>query len=344
MVFAALRPHVHGRGLAHSFGRRSSLPSSTSLAGATQTSTVFIPPAKPVKALASFVTLFGVVIIIFVVWRIGVWRRRKRLAESIRRRGEKALHLDIENGYSEKVLVVPPPGEGTVWVPMIKPFRPTETISVPQTAASKTSRSKQLWENIGKISSESSPPPAYFIANNTTERYTPDSTPPSTAVIDVKPAAAPQPLIPMPPIPPSFTAAPASPPLSPRSSSFSNKSWSPGSRRMSKGKRIPRLMSVTDTFVPSLRDELPVKIGEVVRLLEEYEDEWCLVQRVGRPDAPKGVVPRFCLEERPEVVPPPGRRVSRPSHHKLPIPPQGDGRSPSVLTVADLPLRTPKHF
>jgi hypothetical protein len=50
-------------------------------------------------------------------------------------------------------------------------------------------------------------------------------------------------------------------------------------------------------------DELSVAVEETVRLLEEYEDEWCLVQRVGRVDAMKGVIPRFCLMERAEVVP-----------------------------------------
>lgn len=50
-------------------------------------------------------------------------------------------------------------------------------------------------------------------------------------------------------------------------------------------------------------DELYISVGETVRLLEEYEDDWCLVQRVGRIDAAKGMVPRFCLSERPEVVP-----------------------------------------
>jgi len=52
-----------------------------------------------------------------------------------------------------------------------------------------------------------------------------------------------------------------------------------------------------------MEDELSLSVGETVRLLEEYEDDWCLVQRVGRIDAEKGVAPRFCLSERLEVVP-----------------------------------------
>ncbi|KAJ3483183.1 hypothetical protein NLI96_g6493 [Meripilus lineatus] len=68
------------------------------------------------------------------------------------------------------------------------------------------------------------------------------------------------------------------------------------------GKKLPRLMTVVYTFVPTLADELSIKLGETIRLIEEYEDEWCLVQRVGKPDAEKGVIPRFCLQERPEVI------------------------------------------
>jgi len=62
-------------------------------------------------------------------------------------------------------------------------------------------------------------------------------------------------------------------------------------------------MTVANDFDATMDDELCVTAGEAVRLLEEYEDEWCLIQRVGRIDAEKGAIPRFCLMERPEVVP-----------------------------------------
>jgi len=62
-------------------------------------------------------------------------------------------------------------------------------------------------------------------------------------------------------------------------------------------------MTVVHSFEPSMDDELPITFGETIRLLEEYGDDWCLVQRVGRMDAEKGVIPRLCLTERPEVVP-----------------------------------------
>jgi hypothetical protein len=255
---------------------------------------------------------------VFVVWRIGVWRRKRRLAAATS--GQKGITdhkptvIDIETGYREKVLTVAPPGEGTVWVPMVRPFYPNQ-ITVPPTAK-KSSRSKMLWGNDNKL--PSTPPPAYYVTNNTVERYTPST--PSTVSFEDKSA-----IIPLPPTPTLGMSTTASPPLSARSSSFSHKSWSPSSRRASKGngnKRLPRLMSVCDTFVPSLSDELEIKLNEVVRLLEEFEDEWCFVQRVGRRDAPKGIIPRFCIQERPEVIPAHGQRVSytKPhSHSKLPI-------------------------
>jgi len=82
------------------------------------------------------------------------------------------------------------------------------------------------------------------------------------------------------------------------------------SSRMSIGaKKLPRLMTVAALYIPSMSDELPVRLGETIRMIEEYEDEWCLVQRVGRTDE-RGVIPRFCLAERQEVIPRTGKRAS----------------------------------
>lgn len=68
-------------------------------------------------------------------------------------------------------------------------------------------------------------------------------------------------------------------------------------------------MVVVALYIPSLSDELPIRLGETIRMVEEYEDEWCLVQRVGRTEE-RGVVPRFCLTERQEVIPRTGQRGS----------------------------------
>ncbi|KAF7296276.1 hypothetical protein HMN09_01096900 [Mycena chlorophos] len=59
-----------------------------------------------------------------------------------------------------------------------------------------------------------------------------------------------------------------------------------------------RLMTVVNPFVPTMDDELPITVGETIRVLEEFHDGWGLVQRMGRGDAPKGVVPMTCLAER----------------------------------------------
>lgn len=68
-------------------------------------------------------------------------------------------------------------------------------------------------------------------------------------------------------------------------------------------------MTVSTVYIPSLSDELPIRLGETLRMIEEYEDEWCLVQRVGR-RGERGVIPKFCLIERPEIIPRTGKRAS----------------------------------
>lgn len=66
---------------------------------------------------------------------------------------------------------------------------------------------------------------------------------------------------------------------------------------------LPRLMTVIDTFTPNLDDELPVKIGDTVRMLEEFQDGWCTVQHLGKYNAARGAVPKLCLQERRSIVP-----------------------------------------
>ncbi|KAJ4390698.1 hypothetical protein N0V93_004296 [Gnomoniopsis smithogilvyi] len=50
-------------------------------------------------------------------------------------------------------------------------------------------------------------------------------------------------------------------------------------------------------FVPTLDDELALKAGDVVRLLHEYDDGWCLCIKLDR--SMQGVAPRSCLSSRP---------------------------------------------
>ncbi|GJJ12374.1 hypothetical protein Clacol_006615 [Clathrus columnatus] len=57
-----------------------------------------------------------------------------------------------------------------------------------------------------------------------------------------------------------------------------------------------RMVIVDSTFPTSLPDELQIRPGEHLYLIEEYEDEWCLVQRVASKE--RGVVPRLCILEK----------------------------------------------
>ena len=144
-----------------------------------------------------------------------------------------------------------------------------------------------------------SPPPTYTATNS--PRISPASTPSSSP----RPPALNLPAV-------TVThdnnhlsiPAVASPVPSPRrTSSFGLEGMGEGANLKAKpsikGQKLPRRMLVEHTFVPSLADELSIKVGEVLNMIEEYEDEWCLVERIGSRSGERGVVPRFCLKERP---------------------------------------------
>ncbi|PPQ63285.1 hypothetical protein CVT24_006810 [Panaeolus cyanescens] len=67
--------------------------------------------------------------------------------------------------------------------------------------------------------------------------------------------------------------------------------------------RLPRMMTVIATYIPNLSDELEVQVGDTVRVLQQYKDGWCFAQQVGKIDAPRGVVPLICLQERQRMLP-----------------------------------------
>ncbi|KAK4188275.1 hypothetical protein QBC35DRAFT_208303 [Podospora australis] len=78
-------------------------------------------------------------------------------------------------------------------------------------------------------------------------------------------------------------------------------------------------------FKPTLPDELGLHVGQLVRLLHEYDDGWALCIRLDR--SHQGVVPRTCLSTRP-VKPRPaqggGRLPVNPSYHQGPAVPSKD--------------------
>jgi hypothetical protein len=59
------------------------------------------------------------------------------------------------------------------------------------------------------------------------------------------------------------------------------------------GKGASRFMIVDAPYTPLLSDELPLNVGDIVRLLHAFDDGWCIVERNGA----TGAVPKICLKE-----------------------------------------------
>jgi hypothetical protein len=106
---------------------------------------------------------------------------------------------------------------------------------------------------------------------------------------------------------------------------------------------LPRLVKVVGTFKPALADELALSLGETLRLLHIFPDDWCLVQRLfpqgsGEPRATSGMesgaVPILCLAEigSGELVP----RVpsSTSSSPKSPMPSARNETVPAPLSTS----------
>lgn len=180
-----------------------------------------------------------------------------------------------------------------------------------------------------------SPPPSYSVANNfggLLGNVVEEDMGRRVDVVDVKGKRVPAPILvaqappPMPPLNPKYNlgvpaaaTVPSPLPSPARSASFAirdlerpqaqkiaNKSPSTSTRRPSltgEQAEFPKLMTVVNTYTPNLDDELPIKTGDTVRMLEEFRDGWCVVQHVGEYNAAKGVVPRVCLQERKNFVP-----------------------------------------
>ncbi|OBZ69182.1 hypothetical protein A0H81_10959 [Grifola frondosa] len=262
------------------------------------------PVANPlptsVKALTAFFVILGVIVLGIVTWRVVVWRRRK-VAASARFRSypsnEKGAGqgVDLQSEKQEIVVILPtaPSASATrpytrepAWVPQMRSMDEDDASTV---VIVDSSRSQSVVP---------SPPPTYAVANGT-------ASPPSNSPRSV-PAPLNLPIVTVTDEGSTFKARAVSPavPSPRRTSSFGLDTYKEPTgiaKRISsmKGNKLPRLMTVEHTFVPTLADELSIKIGETLRMLEEYEDEWCLVQRLA--DGEKGVVPRFCVRERPEI-------------------------------------------
>lgn len=260
-----------------------------------------------------------------IAWKLYSYHQRKkaRAARATRlsiayKSSEKAAFvsfadLDLIDGSRKPVLTPSIASDPYArWVPQIRSVTLPSGVTVPPVAVTAPERSPKLKDecpptpNSGpSVSPLSSPPPAYRILGLHTIPVPPY--PPESSPIDIPP---PTPMHRSPattastPVRESFDLPPVP---SPRSESFQSIASTPSAPRTALAtvfapKSLPPLMLVTSAFQPSRPDELSLSIGETLRLIKEFEDEWCLVQRVGRPNAEKGVVPRFCLEERPRII------------------------------------------
>ena len=220
---------------------------------------------------------------------------------------------DDDPSPKSPVLNPAPADPSTRWKPQIRGVTLRSGITVPPIAVTHLSRSPNEFPPTPKsgpsVSPLPSPPPAYRILGLHT---IPLPAPPQESEYAEIP----------PPTPmrssPGRTAStsvresfdlPPVPSLSPRSASFqciadTTPVLTPRASLASlpAPKSLPRLMVVTTSFKSTRHDELELRTGETMRLIREFDDEWCLVQRVGRPSSEKGVVPRFCLSERTRVV------------------------------------------
>ncbi|KAG5644227.1 hypothetical protein DXG03_008822 [Asterophora parasitica] len=297
---------------------------------------VSLPPTS-ITPLAVVASLFGAAFILaIVVWRFKTYKRRNvRAAPSLGGRIaiEKEYHsekqVDFTNISNASIYTEKPQKAAlsprsfdayadVAWDPPTMAYdNPAASVSLPERTAAPKSKAKSPGVSLSvKTPSDvpRSPPPSYaldLVNSSANDGQSPRLVPipPSPAITSNSPP---------PPTPsanrkPSFALGEQHPipAFSPRFESFTNHdltyprdiSESPPSDESGSSQKLPRLMSVGTTFTPTLDDELTIKLGDTVRMLEEFRDGWCLVQRVGRIDAPKGAVPRFCLQERRGVIP-----------------------------------------
>ncbi|KAF7979612.1 hypothetical protein HWV62_41938 [Athelia sp. TMB] len=240
------------------------------------------------KGMVIIVAGFIALLLAFVLWKIVGWRRNRAAMVNLGdgKQTGFATKVDLEASFEtvEKPHtalirpVIAPASSGVGWVPQIK-----SELAIPSPTKARSDRAKQAWEK--NLAEFMAAPVPTAITYHGAMISKPMPTIPPMPTSD-------QQQQPMPPTPPAFRAPVFEAPA-PHASSAPD---------AVNERRFPRLMDVATAFTPSLDDELSLALGETIRLLEEFEDSWCLVQRVGRRNAPQGVVPRFCLVERPQIV------------------------------------------
>jgi SH3 domain-containing protein len=267
----------------------------------------------------------------FIIWQLRViyMRGKARTASTARTRFSLAYGINEKPAFvsfadateddspRKSGLLEPAPYDPYArWKPLIRSVTLPSGVTVPPVAVTHPERSLKVHDELPptpnsglSLSPLASPPPAYRILGLHTIPI-PDP-PPESEYASIPP---PTPMRRSPgrtistPVRESFDLPPVPSP-SPRSASFKaitdiHAAPTPHRARLASlgsSKSLPRLMAVTTSFDPARHDELRLRAGDTLRLIREFDDEWCLVQRVGLPNAEKGVVPRFCLSERPRL-------------------------------------------
>ncbi|KAF9069161.1 hypothetical protein BDP27DRAFT_1421348 [Rhodocollybia butyracea] len=302
-----------------------SLTTPTATSGTNSTAAAIVAGVpKSTVALAVILSLLVVGISALCIWRYRRRKQKKPVDDS-----DDALYRPTTNTSfdSEKQagvekpqkVFIPIPHKGeAAWTPQVKTYLgvPLKNGELPKhvQAAREGYKQTTAWRN------EPSPPPSYQEKSQSvvpSVEITAPTNKPLSVLTNQPPSSRfsnPTPLLTTVSEHPEPLQSPA------RSASFANKQHRHSRSRSVSSKHISgeistkvtpsqarhsrsasdkiRLMSVINTFHPSLDDELPIKIGDSVLLIEEYHDGWCLVQHVGKIESPRGVVPRFCLVDR----------------------------------------------
>lgn len=284
------------------------------------------------KSLFGICGVVGAFLLAITIWQIrSIYKRKKARAARVARARfslmygikEKPAFVSFADAMSDdsprkSAVLNPAPSDPSVcWKPQIRGVTLRSGVTVPPIAVTHPERSPKVQDEFPptpksgpSVSPLPSPPPTYRILSlypiplpSPPQESEPTDIPPPTPMHRSSRRTASTHLR------ESFDLPPVPTP-SPRSASFQyNADTAPAptpraslATLSASSKSLPRLMVVTTSFESTRHDELGLRTGETLRLIREFDDEWCLVQRVGRPSAEKGVVPRFCLSERPRVI------------------------------------------
>jgi len=217
-------------------------------------------PPKGTKAIIGIVVMLSVLVLGFAAWRIYVFRSNKK-----KKSQPVVQHVGLFDAVDAQSIK--------------RSLSDSSTLSPPKAALTRERNPAEFKINLGYE------PKVIYIAPQPATPPSVGKAMPKVSNLAIVPNVG----------PPSYDQSLPKPPMSPRTVA----SIAPKLLQV-KSDKLPRLVIVESTFPASLHDELEIRVGETLKLLEEYEDEWCLVQRVGSKYVEKGVIPRFCIVDKPE--------------------------------------------